>query len=294
MRRIIFTAIILLALSFSAQAATRPFIADKSGDEVLQSLISTKASKFTVKTFRDDITELSIQYNIYLPDGYSAEKKYPAVFFMADGSAAGKDPSFSLTQGYGALVWPEDCIVIVPTYPEMILDDHNGLVITDYVWLTERFVRWALKNYSIDASRVYATGQSMGCMTWMILSAQNPGLFTACLFVSGQWDIAALQGLREQKFVYVASLGDDKASAGQQEVIDMFTSASLPYVWYRNIDAKNPNVSIPAGQSQSFVTFLAGSTLPEGINGNYSDHMTSFDYTYKMQSVIEWLLSQRK
>ena len=294
MRQVIFALAMVFILPFTAFAATPAYRPDKSDDDVLQSLIASKASKFRVETYSDDITGLAISYNIYIPDDYSSEKKYPAVFFMADASASGKSPEYSLTQGYGALVWPDDCIVIVPTYPVMILDDHEGFVITDYVRLTERFVRWAVQNYSIDTSRVYATGQSMGCMTWLILSSQNPGLFTACLFVSGQWDITALQGLREQKFVYAASLGDDKASKGQQEVIDMFTADNIPFVWYRNIDAKNPSVSIPASQAQSFITFTAGTTLPDKTEGRYSEHMTSFDYAYRMQAVRDWLLSQRK
>ena len=175
----------------------------------------------------------------------------------------------------------------------MILDDHNGLTITDYVWMTERFVRQMLKDYSIDPSRVYATGQSMGCMTWLILSAKNPGLFTACLFVSGQWDINALKGLSAQKFIYAASLGDDKASKGQQEVIDMFSAAGLPFVHYRNVDAKAPGLTLPSGQAQNFITFKAGTTLPDETEGSYSEHMTSFDYVYRIAAVREWLLAQK-
>ena len=289
MRRLIFALAIILALPVSSFAAGL-FHPDKSGDEVLQSLIAEKAAKFTVKTFSDDVTGLAISYNVYVPED---EGKHPAVFFMADGSAAGKVPEFSLTQGYGALVWPDDCIVIVPTYPKMILDDHNGLTITDYVWMTERFVRQMLKDYSIDPSRVYATGQSMGCMTWLILSAKNPGLFTACLFVSGQWDINALKGLSAQKFIYAASLGDDKASKGQQEVIDLFTAEGLPFVHYRNVNAKAPGLTIPAGQAQNFITFKAGTTLPDETEGNYSEHMTSFDYVYRIAAVREWLLAQK-
>lgn len=285
----------LLVFPLSAFAAGL-YHPDKSGDEILQSLIAEKASKFTVKTFSDDVTDLAISYNLYLPEGYSPDKKYPAVFFIADASAAGKTPSFSLTQGYGALVWPDDCIVIVPTYPEMILDDHDGFVVTDYVWLTERFVRQALQNYSIDPSRVYATGQSMGCMTWLILSAQYPGLFTACMFVSGQWNIDALQGLREQKFVYVASAGDDKASAGQQEVIDMFRQEGVPFVLRQDIDARNQDYVLPKSQSEHyFLTFKAGTTLPEDAGEvKYSEHMTSFDYAYRMHEVRKWLLDQTK
>ena len=294
MRRLIFAAAMVMLLQCTAFAANGLYHPDKSGDEVLQALISTKAPKFTVKTFSDDVTGLAIQYSIYLPEGYSDGEKYPAVFFMADGSAAGKAPEFSLTQGYGALVWPDDCIVIVPAYPIMILDDHDGFVKTDYVELTARFVKWAVKNYSIDSSRVYATGQSMGCMTWLVLAAKYTDMFTACLFVSGQWDINELKGLVGQRFVYTASLGDDKASKGQQEVIDMFSEAKIPCVWYRNVDAKAPALTIPANQPQSFITFTAGTTLPENTPAKYSEHMTSFDFAYKIAAVREWLLSQRK
>ena len=293
MRRLFFALAIVFALA-SVSSAAGIFRPDKSGDKVLQALINDKAAKFTVQTFSDDATGLAVNYSVYLPEGDSHEKKYPAVFFIADGSSAGKDPAFSLTQGYGALVWPDDCIVIVPAYPVMILDDHDGFVITDYVPLTERFVRWAVENYGIDDERVYVTGQSMGCMTWLILSAQNPELFTACLFVSGQWDISALRGLTAQKFIYAASLGDDKASKGQQEVIDMFTAEGIPFAWYRNINAKDPDITIPVGQPQSFITFKAGTTLPDGTEGRYSEHMTSFDYVYKSAAVREWLLAQRK
>lgn len=294
MRRIIFSLALILVLPIASYAAGI-FHPDKSGDEVLQSLINDKASKFTLHTYSDDVSGLAIKYSVYLPENYSAEKKYPAVFFIADGSSAGKAPQFSLTQGYGALVWPDDCIVIVPAYPVTILDDHNGFVITEYIWLTQRFVNWALTNYSIDASRVYATGQSMGCMTWLVLASQYPDLFTACLFVSGQWNIDNLQGLKSQKFIYITSLGDDKASKGQREVIDMFMHDGNAFMLVEEIDARNQDYVLPKTQASCyFLTFKAGSTLPDETEGRYSEHMTSFDYAYKMQSVREWLLAQKK
>ena len=292
MRRTIFALMIALVLQTMCFAANPPYRPDKSGDEILQSLIAEKAAKFTTKTFSDDVTGLAISYNVYVPEG---DGKHPVVFFMADGSAAGKPPAFSLTQGYGALVWPDDCIVIVPTFPEMILDDHDGFVISSYVPLTERFVRWAVQNYSVDTSRVYATGQSMGCMTWLVLSAQNPELFTACLFVSGQWNIEALQGLKDQKFVYITSAGDDKASKGQQELIDYFREDGLSFVLRQDIDARNQDYVLPKSNvNRYFLTFKAGTTLPEDETKQYSEHMTSFDYAYKMAAVREWLLAQRK
>ncbi len=270
------------------------FHPDKTNDEILTSLINSQSKKFTVETFSDDVTGLSIKYNIYLPEK-APHEKLPVVFFIADGSASGKDPEFSLTQGYGALVWGDyDCAVIVPTYPKMILDDHDGFVVSDYVELTARFVNYALKNYNLDEKRVYATGQSMGCMTFLILAAKYPELFTACLFVSGQWDINKLTGLIGQKFIYAASNGDDKASKGQREVIEMFNKSEVPYVSYQNIDAKNNGIKILNEQPVNFVTFKAKTTLPEGTKGNYSEHMTSFDYVYKNSEFTNWLLAQTK
>lgn len=293
--RIFIALLIVIALSTCANAAMNLFHADKSGDETLNALINDKANKFTLANYIDDVTSIDLTYNVYLPEEYSSDKKFPVVFFIADGSSVGKEARFSLTQGYGALVWPEDCIVIVPVYPVTVLDDHKGFVTSDYVDLTGRFVKYAMNTYSIDKSRVYATGQSMGCMTFLVLAAKNPELFTACLFVSGQWDINALKGLTGQRFVYVASAGDDKASKGQAEVINMFNKAKVPYLRYDDIDAKNAGIYLPVSQAATFVTFRAGTTLPEVSDaGKYSEHMTSFDYAYRMQELREWLLAQTR
>lgn len=297
MKKLIIAAIIIFsAVCASAKAESQNILRlDKSNDEALNAIISKYAQKFQLKTFSDDVTGLNLTYNLYLPENYSPEKKYPVVFFIADASSAGKNPEYSLTQCYGALVGCEDeCIVIVPTYPVVVLDDHEGFVVSDYVELTGRFMRRAVKNYAVDDERVYATGQSMGCMTLLILAAEYPDLFTACLFVSGQWDITKLEKLTEEKFIYITSAGDEKASAGQNEVINMFNAEEIPYVSYKNIDAKNPAVVIPHEQQANFITFKAKTTLPEDTKGNYSEHMTSFDYAYKISALREWLLAQRK
>ena len=294
----LFLTLLITILAFSSTChAANIYRPDKSGDEVLQALIHDKANKFQVKTFSDEITGLTLEYNLYLPENYSPEKKYPVVFFIADASSVNKEPEFSLTQGYGALIWTEyECIVINPVYPVTVLDDHKGFVMSDYVELTGRFVNWAVKNYAVDEARVYATGQSMGCMTFLVLASKYQDLFTACLFVSGQWNINELKGLMTQKFVYVTSAGDDKASTGQKEVIDMFDAEKVSCVWYKNINAKNPGIIIPDKQQANFITFKVNSTIPDDYDmaQNYSEHMSSFDYAYKMQEFREWLFAQTK
>lgn len=279
--------------AFHADGRGNMAFTDKSQDAELQALITKYADTFDVRTYSDDVSGLSIQYNIHFPENYDKDKNYPAVIFIGDASCAGKSPDFSLSQGWGGLIWcGYDAIVIVPVYPSVILDDHNGFLTTDYVELTGRFIAWAKEYYGI--SETYGTGQSMGCMTTLILASRYPELYTAELFVSGQWDITELSGLIGQKFVYAASAGDPKASAGQREVIDMFSTKGITYVSYQNVDAKNPVISVSPEQQTNFLTFRLGTTLPDGAKAGASEHMTSFDYAYKIKALRDWLFVQKK
>lgn len=56
---------------------------------------------------------------------------------------------------------------------------------------------WLRTHYAVNPERIYGTGQSMGAMIHLLLAASDPGLFTACLFIDGQWDVSALAGLAE-------------------------------------------------------------------------------------------------
>lgn len=46
------------------------------------------------------------------------------------------------------------------------------------------------------------------------------------------------------------------------------------------------------GCSANFVTFTKGTTVQGGASG--SEHLTSFDYAYKLESVRDWLFAQSK
>ena len=279
----------------SQDPSQRGFMAVPSpeNDTELQALIAENVNKFQVKTYSDDVSGLSIQYNIYFPEGYSPAKKYPAVVFIFDARGAGQSPEYSLTNGYGALSWfDRDAVVIVPVYPGVVLDDHRGFILTDYVELTGRFIRWAKEYYGLR--EIYGTGQSMGCMTTLVLASKYHDLYTACLFVSGQWDINTLEGLTGQKFIYVASAGDTKASTGQREVIDMFSAKGVQYVSYQNVNAKSPVVSPLPEQPVNFITFKKGTTLQDETQTQMQEHMTSFDYGYKIKALRDWLFAQKE
>ena len=278
-------------------------------------LIATYPQKFTQETYTDSSTGLSVTYNLFLPEGYDKSASYPMVVFIADSSCAKGDAMQSLTQGRGALVWASDewqkanpTIVCVPTYPETILDDHNSYTTTEYVELTKRLIDNVATNYAVDTSRIYGTGQSMGCMTTLILASEYPDLYAGCMFVDGQWDISVLKGLESQRFVYFAAEDDQPAFTGMSEVKAMFDADSVPYgyaqwqgTWSPDELSTAANQLFSQGKKANFVSWATGTIEAGGGMGGSPGgggmggagyHMASFDYAYRCIAAMEWLFQK--
>ena len=203
-----------------------------------ESLVETYTDLFDQLTYTDEETGLSITYNLYLPEGYDENAEYPMVVFIGDSTTAGTDAEYSLTQGLGGLVWATSewqsvypTIVAVPTYPETILDDHDGYSTTEYVELTKRFIDYMSEEYAVDTDRIYGTGQSMGCMTTLILASEYPDLYAACMFVDGQWDTELLSTLEGQTFVYFAAEDDTSAWTGAQDLMNRYDADGVTYTY---------------------------------------------------------------
>lgn len=281
---------------------------DKSSDTELQTMISDVSSKFKQVNYTDDKTGLSISYNIFLPDGYDSSKSYPLVMFIADSSSVGTDTTAPLTQGYGGLIWATDesqaknqCIVVVPCYPEVILDDHSGYKTTDYIDLTYNLIQNLSSKYSVDKNRIYGTGQSMGCMTTMLIASEHPNLYAACLFVDGQWDTSVLSPLASQTFCYFAAEGDDSAYSGMQDLIPVLknkgasiSTAQWDATWSDQKIASACKSLLSENNSINCITWKKGSVLPDGVAEGTSEHMYSFDYAYKVDGIRDWLFNQSK
>ena len=189
----------------------------------------------------------------------------------------------------------------MPTYPETILDDHSGYTTTEYVELTKRLIDSVAGSYAVDASRIYGTGQSMGCMTTLILASEYPDLYAGCMFVDGQWDVSTLAGLEGQRFVYFAAEDDEPAFTGMGEVMALFDADSAAYASAQWQGTWTPDELTAAadelfgqGQDANFVSWAAG-TIEAGSGGGMggaSYHMASFDYAYRCIAAMEWLFQQ--
>ena len=244
---------------------------DKSGDTELQTMIADVAPKYQLMTYEED--GASLQYQLFVPENYDPDQSYPLIQFIPDSSVVGKGTDAVLTQG-----------------SETIVDDEFNH--SSQIDLAMRMLEALAEEYSIDLARIYTTGQSMGGMTSFYLSTAYPDFFTAYLFVGSQWDNSVLSGLEEKPFFYIVSAGDPKASAGQSGLLEVFDTDGAS-------DADQDEkvaVMLSEGNDANFVTFTEGTTLAEGQNAmmGAGEHMTSFDYAYKIEAVRDWLFAQTK
>ena len=281
---------------------------DKSSDTVLQEMISDVAPKFELLKFDDEETGTSLQYQLYVPEDYDESISYPLIQFIPDASVVGGGTDAVLTQGWGGLIWATEeeqakhpSFVVVPVFTETIVDDNFNH--SDQIEVALWLIQSLTEVYNIDTNRIYTTGQSMGGMTSFYLNATYPDFFAASLFVGSQWDTSILSILEDKEFFYIVSAGDPKASAGQADLLAVFDADGASYShakWSAQDDAETQNAAVAAmladGNNANFVTFEEGTTLAEGqsAGGGAGEHMTSFDYAYKIEAVRDWLFEQSK
>ncbi len=282
------------------------FFRDYLEEPNVSEMYAEVADKFELREYYDEESGLTIPYNFFIPE-QAETAPLPMVMFIGDATTVGTDSQWPLYQGYGGIIWATESeqakhlsYVLVPVYDETVIDDNSGTYISEYVEATARMVEAVAAENHVDTNRIYTTGQSMGCMTSLYLAANHPDLFAAELFVSGQWDVAALQGLESQTFFYVAAGGDAKASGGQADVMADFDSKgvdySVSYEWDANLsDADMESVlrEIVGQETQrNFGQFAAGTVTEANPRG--MEHMSSFDCAYKLDVLRSWLFAQAK
>ena len=280
-------------------------------------LILNQPALFHRMTYTDRETGLYIHYNIFLPEKYDKAAAYPLVLFLPDVTSTGEDPDLPLVQGIGGLVWTAKAwqeqfpaIVVVPLYREAILDHVYGYTTTGYVELTRNFVDFLRRDYAVDSSRIYGTGQGMGCEALMSIAAEDPDLFTACMFVSGQWDVNRLESLKDQKFIFFTAEDDRGAYRFAQRLMDRFAEKGVGYaysIWngdWEPYDRTLSGIKLTVSDTGHYFVFWRSGTIVADSDEvkqaagltmvNPAVHVASFNAAYRCVAVMEWLFSQAK
>ena len=258
---------------------------------------------FETGTFGD------ICYSLYVPRGYDPKKSYPLVQFIADASACGSDPRLSVQQGYGAVSFADPrqqekhpCFVLCPQFDIPAIVDDDGHV-DARLETAKRLLDHVIQTYSIDRNRIYTTGQSMGCMSSLVLNLRYPDLFAASFFVAGQWNENAFRGagLEDRHFWFLSSQGDAKAFPGMNQILAVLEREGAEVarkVWDAGLDQeayrKMAKDLTETGANMIYTPFRM-ETVADGwrrIGGEH--HVDTWRYAYRIDAIHDWLFDQTR
>ena len=185
------------------------------------------ADDFKQEEFVSPYTGQALPYNIYLPEGYSPEQQYPLVLFIHDAGVASNEVKQPLYQGNGATSWAEPeaqsrhkCIVVAPEYPVITVDDNFNY--SHHLDATIALIKDLQKRYSIDPKRIYTTGQSMGCMSSIVLMLKEPDMFAGALLVAGKWKPELMKPLTKQNIWIISCEGDISSNTLQGQAVELW------------------------------------------------------------------------
>ena len=293
-------------LKFSVKQVNTIFAIDGTkflpDEKICESITAPIIEKFQQFIYVDAETGLSIPYNLYLPEGYDADKKYPLLFFVADASANINEVTTPLWQGNGATIWATDesqlknpCIILAPQYTADLVDEIGMMTTDENIWtkglsLVTNLLFDVINKYSVDKARIYGAGQSQGGMANIAISDKYPELFAAQMLVACQWNVDEMEILKDKNLWIIVCEGDEKA----------FPTMNAAVARWKNLGAKVATTS-KFLDSKSSVTELDAQVkklASQRANINYTvfaggNHMYTWSFAYNIDAIRDWIFSKK-
>ncbi len=244
--------------------------------------------------FHDPKYNKDLKYNLYVPKNYDPAKSYPLVLFMHDAGVVSNNPLKTLTQGLGAVVWASDrdqslheSFVLAPQFNTVIVGDSSKA--TDDLDITVDLLKDLQGRYSIDANRLYNTGQSMGGMTSIAKNIKDPDLFAASMLVACQWDPSLVTPMAKKPLGIIGSKGDTKANPGMDAITGVLAKNGAT-IAKATWNAQAEPAVLDAGVKQM---------LSQKASVNYTvfeggSHTYTWQYAYSIDGIRDWLFTQHK
>lgn len=252
------------------------------------------ADDFKQEEFVSPYTGQVLPYNIYLPKNYDPAKSYPLVLFIHDAGVASGPITHTLYQGNGATSWAEpeaqarhECIVVAPEYPFITVDDNWNY--SHHLDATIALLKDLQTRYSIDSKRIYTTGQSMGCMSSIVMMLKEPDLFAGALLVAGKWNPALMGPLDKQNIWIISCEGDTSSNTLQGQAVELWRSQGSRVseaTW--DMTLPHAQLSEEANKMRSEGNQLLFTHLTGG------NHRATWFVAYGIEGVQDWLFEQHK
>ena len=259
------------------------------------------ADRFQLYQYED------IPYNLYIPEDYAPNRQYPLVLFIPDAGSRGEDVRVPMMQGTGGVVWtlPEEqakhpCFVVCPAFgPEDVLT-HDDFTCLPKLYKVKGILDEITAAFSIDMDRIYATGQSMGCMSSCELMCTYPDYFAGAILVAGQWDpVRCGKAMCRQNLWILVSDHDRKAHPGMDAVtaaIEENGGTVARFRWDGSADEAALNASAAAALAENanvrYTIFDGDTVVPPDEDANPgSNHVNTWRVAYQISALRDWLLT---
>lgn len=258
--------------------------------------------------FNDPETHTVLHYNFYKPDGYQdSGEKYPLVLFIPDASAVNCDWEYILQQGNGGTVWTSEewqadnpCFVVTMIFEDKYINDYWEYY-EGYMYGTMNLIKDLEEKYSVDTSRIYTTGQSMGCMASMVMMEKDPELFTAAYIMAGQWDAEQVKDIKDQNMLLLVSEDDpacerlDKNVAKWEEEGGVVARATFDGIAAPEDQSAIIDEALSSDANICYLKIAAGTgSMDADGNALKGGHRMTWRLGYDLPGVKEWLFSQTK
>ena len=220
--------------------------------------------------------EMEQGYQVYLPPGYTPDESWPVVLFLHGYGEQGEDNQKQIETGIAEAfvqhpgVWP--VIGVFPQAP------------TGTAWHGEtaemamRALAQTQKEFSVDPSRIYITGLSMGGYgTWNV-AFEHPDVFAAAVVVCG-----FVHPIREYYPVFAPT-----GQAGWDQVADRLKS--MP-IWIYHGDE---DTVVPIEEARAMNAALQALEADVRYSELLGVGHNAWDAAYTDLAMAEWMLDQRK
>lgn len=266
--------------------------------------VSTQTRYRIVEEFRQ-FSFRGLSCNLYIPKNIHAP--LPLVLFLHDASACGSDPLFTLLQGNGAVRFADrqsqkkhPCFVLAPQIAEGDILATDDFRVSRTLNIIRELITDMERRYPVDPNRIYAAGQSMGCMAVCELIVRNPDLFAASIAVAGSWDPGRMAQLKNPPLWIFVSQGDEKAYPGMNAVVRGMERTGSRIRRSRLLGSADPKIldarirKIAAGTEQTrYTVFIGSSVVPPDVPVNPGAvHNWTWPIVYESQALKDWLFRQ--
>jgi predicted peptidase len=269
--------------------------------------INMVVDDFLKLEFEDSKTGCILKYNLFIPKNYDKNKSYPMVVFIHDKGSCSTETEITLIQGLGGVIWASpaeqekhECFVLAPEYSNPTVNDNFET--TNDLDTTVELINFIKTQYNIDKDRLYITGQSMGCMSAIVLNIRHPDMFAASLLIAGQWEPKEMSALVHANMWIVVSEGDTKAFLGMNAAMDSLEAAGAKIsraIWNGQASEEelesNVNKMIAEGNNIKYTIFKNGTVVPiDQENSSLNNHMYTWRIAYTIEGLRNWLFTQIK